>query len=96
MSFFNNMRLNGDSDVRVPASRQAQDLLNGAAMARDGVINIERDRLSRSRDSGGIACGTTDEAINIYASNVGFHHQATSIVHNPPSSAVFFFLGEEC
>ena len=94
MSFFNNIRANGDSDARVPANRQAEDFLNGAARTRDSVTSIERDRLTQARDSGGIslALGTTDSEIDNYASKVGFHNQATSIVHNVPTSQAFAYM----
>ena len=51
--------------------------------------------LTRARDMGRIAKKTTDSEILNYATKVGHHQHAMSILDNPPSNAVFEFYSQQ-
>ena len=63
--------------------------MDNAARARGATVATQRDRLLRGRELGTVSKDTTDEDINRYATNLGYHNQAMHLLHNPPTSAAF-------
>ena len=84
----------GKEDTTTSAQEEARLFLDNAARARVTTENAQTKSLKQARDEGTVASTTTDQDIGNYASAVGYHSAATSILNNPPSRRVSRFLEE--
>jgi hypothetical protein len=76
----------GGSATRPTAKEQADQFLSGALEGRQTVTAAEISALKRARENGGLSKQTTDKEISNYATKVGYHHQATVISQNMPTT----------
>ena len=69
----------------ISGKQEAENFLAGSLHDRKSITDIEINTLLNARNTGWLPKSTTDADINQYADLVGYHHQATTIIQNPPS-----------
>jgi hypothetical protein len=93
-AFFDSLAVLGNT-TKPTAKENANAFLDGALRGCSTVIDAETNRLTSARENGGLSKKTTDEKIENYASKMGYHHQATSIVQGAPNTDALFFIRQQ-
>lgn len=88
------MEASGEA-TKLTAKEKADAFLDSALKGRSTMIQSETNRLIDARANGVLSKRTSDEEITNYATKIGYHHQATSIVQAAPDTDALFYLRQQ-